>query len=404
MSNIRKSQSAQSTTKRRRTRGEGCIYRDNKRKRWIAQVYIRKHEPIEKISKRTKACLSLHDAQNELERLRLKYHDASFIDAENMATVEWLRTWFRIYSLPNIRPSTAISYRRMVNTAIKSVGSVPLAKLSPLHLQSVINTMTKADHIRTACYFAKVIKMALKQAVYLHLLRENPADKIILPHKKAKNNFTPLSDAEREAILNAKTPLHCWRMIILLELATGLRRGELLGLQWQDFDAKNGTLTVRRALITGLVENKEGELERQTMLSDTKTPSSHRKLYLPRSVCYALNAYYKNQIAARLRSQNPWKNPKMMFTKDDGGLIPPDYFSACFHRAISRTLPKLTFHKLRHDFASRMLNSHEFSAKEIQHQLGHASVKITMDVYAHLNENSSSRVSKWLENTAFPAK
>lgn len=377
---------------------DGCIYWSDKRKKWIAQVYVPKTDKNSPPVKRTKTCLSFSEAQEKLQELLARYRSSHALAAERMSAGEWLRQWFFLYSLPHIRPSTAYSYAHILRFGIRAFGDVPLARLTPLHLQACINGQM-GSHYRTAAYFSRLMKMAFSRAVALGLLPKSPADSLVLPQKPYQKEFSPLTADERETLLHAKTPLACWQMLILLELATGMRRGELLGLQWDDIDLRKGIIFVRHALINGLVRDGK-TMQRQLILSQPKTPSSMRKLFLPRSVCYALNAYQNSQRKARMQ-HGIRENRGYVFTKDDGSLIAPDYFSSCFHRVKAQICPQLTFHRLRHDFASRMLNSHEFSAKEIQRQLGHSSVKITLDTYAHLSENASPKVGKWLEDTLF---
>lgn len=379
-----------------------CIYWSDSKKRWIAQVYANANDNTKRRIKHTRSFMSRTDAQAALPKMCEQYQGIE-TNPKQMTVNQWLEKWFELYSLPHIRPSTAISYMRMLQLGADTFGNTPLADLSPLTLQKFVNDHL-ATHYRTAAYFTKVMKMALQKAVSLELIAKNPASDIVLPRKPYAKPFTLLTANDREKLLNAKTPLNCWKLLLRTEFATGLRRGELLALQWHDIDFDAQTLTVSRSLITGLIKKNTDKPTKTIMFSEPKTPSSRRILPLPSALCYALNAYYQDKFNSKyLHEKTDEKEPEsaLIFTRNDGRIIAPDYFSACFSRAKKQAGINVTFHGLRHALASEMLNAGEFSAKEIQRQLGHASVRTTLDTYAHLSAHATTHMRQWLENAPF---
>ena len=132
-------------------------------------------------------------------------------------------------------------------------------------------------------------------------------------------------------------------------------------------------------------------------LSQPKTEKSRRQLYLPPALCKELAAYKVRQMKLRLQNGH-WEHPEMVFTDKDGAYISPCVFSSQYVKVRKKLGIKTTFHMLRHDMASRMKASHRFDFKDIQEQLGHSTIQITMDIYTHINEEKKAAVSDWLQN------
>ncbi|MCR5437989.1 MAG: site-specific integrase [Selenomonas sp.] len=381
--------------KNRRLPGDGSIYHDEKKDRWIAQLNIGYDGKTGRMIKRTKTCLSKREARAALEELTIKYASPNSLAADRLTVAHWLTSWFETYSRPQIRADTAASYQHMLNYAIAAIGRLPLSAVTSFELQRII-TKQMNHHYRTAQYFRTIMRMAFKRAVKLKLIDDNPADDLELPKRKPKKPFIRPSRADREALLNAASPYYCWRYLLLTEYFTGLRRGELLALHWQDIDLAAGKLRVRYALANGA---KQPGKEAPVYLAEPKTTTSKRELYIPAALCQELTTYKAMQAAKRLQAQN-WEHPDLVFTRENGRYINPAVFSSDFCNIRRKLGIKTTFHMLRHDMASRMKASGKFDFKDIQEQLGHSTIQITMDIYTHIDEESKSAVGKWLESDA----
>ena len=384
------------TTKKHRPAGDGSIYKDEKRGRWIAQFQVGYDSRTGRAIKRTRTCTTQKEAREALDTLREKYASQASILAENMTVKDWLLRWFETYSKPKIREDTAISYNTMLQIAIDEIGRIPLDELTSFEVQHVINTRLKG-HFRTAQYFRSILRRSFRRAVRLKLIPDNPADEIELPKKPAKKAFAPPTKEDREALLAAHTSYYCWRQILLTEFMTGLRRCELLALHWSDIDLSEGWLQVRYSLIGG--ERKPGMTKNPVILCDPKTATSKRKLFIPPALCKELAAYKAKQAALRLHAGH-WAHPETVFTRADGSWINPSYFSALYYANRQKLGIRTTFHMLRHDMASRMKASHQFDFKDIQAQLGHSTIQVTMDIYTHIDDQQKAAVSSWLENDA----
>ncbi len=164
----------------------------------------------------------------------------------------------------------------------------------------------------------------------------------------------------------------------LLELATGLRRGELLGLKWPDLDLKSGTVTVNR----GLVRAKGQGL----IFQEPKTHYSRRTISIPLQVARELERHKAKQNIDKLELGKAYYNDNLVFCTKEGKPLDPSEFTRHFQRLLKAAgLPRLRFHDLRHTFATVSLQE-GVSAKVIQEVLGHHSAAFTMQVYSHVTE------------------
>ncbi len=156
----------------------------------------------------------------------------------------------------------------------------------------------------------------------------------------------------------------------------GLRRSELLGLQWDSIDFESGTLTIRHTVskVTKPVEKDK-----------TKNASSYRSFpLLPEARAIFLQALSDQRTNRRLFGKAYQENP-YVFKWPDGRPFPPDYITHHFARLLQKNgLPRIRFHELRHSCASILL-SNGFTLKDVQEWLGHSDIKMTANVYGHLD-------------------
>ena len=201
----------------------------------------------------------------------------------------------------------------------------------------------------------------MQLAIHQKLLAHNPAEGCALPRLERKEMHTLTAD-QLSAFLREAKNTGVFEMYYL-ELATGLRRGELLGLKWQDVDFNQGTITVRRQIgrINGVVT--EGPL---------KTKNAYRVIPLG------------EQAVAVLHSQKEKTASEYVFPSPSGGPISPDSVRNMLRRVLKRAgLPYVRFHDLRHTFATLALQN-GVDVKTVSGMLGHFSAGFTLDTYAHV--------------------
>lgn len=334
---------------------------------------------------RTRRAKTRREAVRRLQELKEQHGAGLRADADTITTADWLRTWFETFARPRIRANTARSYAYILSIAAEEVGAIRLCRLTDIDLQGVLYGRLRGKY-RTARLFRTILRAALRRAVRSRLLQESPADCLELPPKPAKRPFVAPSVADWRTLVGyGGSTYPAWRWILITEFVTGARMSEVLGLQWDDFTFsrdKGGRLTggalhIRHALIVG----PEG-----ITLQPTKTARSNRVLQLPADYCREMQAY---RMAQGRRAVSGF-----VFLQA-GRPIHPASFSSHYARVRKRLGIGTTFHMLRHDLASRMKQSARFDLKDIQAQLGHSSIRITMDTYTHMRAGCRA-VSDWL--------
>ena len=289
---------------------------------------------------------------------------------------QWMEVWFENVAQVKVRPSSHATYRGYLDNHIRpNIGDIPLNKLTTLDLQGFYKKMLDGGRVerieskkqpkglspKTVRNLHQVISSALKLAVQQKLIPSNPAEGCSLPrleHREMKTLTADQLDAFfREAKASGVFELY------YLELATGLRRGELLGLHWEDVDLERQTITVRRQVvrINGVVTE-----------APLKTKNSYRTLSIGADAVEIL------------RQQKGKVGGTYVFPSPTGGPIFPDSVLHMLHRVLKRAgLPKVRFHDLRHTFATLALQN-GVDIKTVSGMLGHYSAGFTLDTYAHV--------------------
>ena len=389
---------------RRISRGnfDGTVYYHARRGEWLAQITLAYDPTTGKRKRRTRYSKTKREALQQLEELKELYAHNIHFDADKITVRDWFIKWFETYKIPKLRENTQASYQRILDICIEAIGYMKLEKVQPSDLQYIIYHKIGTDHYRTCQYFRTVIKQAFDRAVVEHLLIESPADHLELPPKPPKKKFVKPTKETWQTLLDADVGFYGWQMIILTVMVTGMRRSEILALTWDSFHIERdkndrivcGSVTIDKAMGIGNVNPETGR--RNVYVGRTKSESGIRTLPLPISYIKELMAYRKKQNIMRLASKT-WEHPEMLFTTNDGRYYNPDVFSSLYSRVCRENGIKTTFHMLRHDFATSMNSSHEFNFKDIQNQLGHSNIQITLDTYTHMEEKDLQKVGNWVD-------
>ena len=329
---------------KRRANGEGNI-RKRKDGRWEGRYTAGYDQTGKRIIKNV-----LGKTQAEVkEKLKTAISESQRLDVSKAGTytvASWVKTWYEVYAEPRIRPNTKAYYTNYIeNHIIPGIGSVPLEKLTTIQIQRFYNNLQKSGRVQRKNFpelkdkslsprvvrgVHTLLHNCLEQAVAERLILSNPAQGCKLPQlEKREMKILPqekigmyLAEAERRGLLAA----------FYLELTTGLRRGELLALQWTDLDVENRTLAV-----TKQVNRINGEL----VVSPPKTRNSIRTLALPQQAVDLLIAEHK---------KHP-RNPYLFPSPKTGTMYDPDAFRRT-HDKILKAIgaEHIRFHDLRHPY------------------------------------------------------
>ena len=375
---------------KRRANGEGNI-RKRKDGRWEGR-YTVGHDP-----ETGKAIIKnvLGKTQAEVkEKLKKAIEENVGIDygrAKTYTVGNWLEVWYENYAKIKMRPSTYLTYHGYIENHIKpQLGKIPLNDLTTLHLQQFYKKLLAEGRVerieaqkqpkglsaKTVRNIHQIISSALKLAVEQRLIARNPADGCALPKAERKEMQTlpveQLTSFLREAKDSGVFALY------YIDLTTGLRRGELLGLKWSDIDLEKGDLRVQRQI---------GRIDGKIIEMPLKTKNAYRTLPLS-----------TDAIDVLMQQRRKTGNSEWVFPSPTGGPMSPDSVLHMLHRVLKRAgLPKVRFHDLRHTFATLALQN-GVDVKTVSGMLGHFSAGFTLDTYAHVTTSAKREAAKTMGN------
>jgi integrase len=322
------------------------------------------------------------DAQRELARLLHEINTGAYVEPSRMTLSDYLDRWLDDYARPNVSAKTFERYEEIARLHLKpALGHHPLSKLQPLHIARYYSEALAYGRkdgrgglsARSVLHHHRVLRAALHQAVKWLLLPRNPADAVEPPRPKHRE-MRALDEAATAKLLRSASDSRL-SLPVLLAVTTGLRRGEILGLRWQDVDLHKSSLAVRQSL-----EQTRGGLA----FKQPKTAKSRRVVALPALAVEALKQRKVEQATTRLALGPSYQDHDLVCPRDDGTPWPPDSFSSSFVGLVRRAgVPTIRFHDLRHTHATQLLRQ-GVHPKVVSERLGHATVGITLDVYSHV--------------------
>ena len=306
---------------------------------------------------------------------------------------QWLDAWMENCAKLQVRPSSHKTYQGFIENHIKpALGDVPLEKLTTMDLQRLYKHLLESGRVecmesrskpkglsvKTVRNINQMISSALNCAVEQHLIPANPTKGCALPklEKKEMKILPPESlgtffeEARRSGVFE----------LYYIDLATGLRRGELLGLKWNDIDLDKGVIHVRRQVL-----RQNGEVVEAPL----KTKNSYRNIAIGVDAIKVLKGMEQKD--------------EYVFPSPFGGPMSPDSVLHMFQRVLKRAgLERIRFHDLRHTFSVLALQN-GVDVKTLSAMLGHYSAGFTLDTYAHvttsMQKQAANAVGSFLSST-----
>lgn len=287
---------------------------------------------------------------------------------------DYLSHWI-VAVRPRIRESTHREYARHVTSYWAPLARLPLTRLTPAHVESAMaGLQARGLSPQTVRHARSTLRRALHDAQRDGLLTRNVAA-LARPPRLERREMRALTGAEVGRLLTA-TADGQHGPLLAVAVGCGLRLGELLGLRWTDIDLNGRSLVVRRSLVKAAGGGYE--------LAEPKTARSRRTVMLPGVAIDALKRQKARQAVAKLAAGTAWQDrERLAFTDVLGRPHRPDAVSAAFRSIAQRLRLPVRLHDLRHTAASMML-AQGVPLKVVSEALGHSSIAITADVYAHV--------------------
>ena len=357
------------------------------------------------------------DAEVELAKFVTEVQNGLVIDGKSLKFSEFTEIWKRDYGSKELAPSTYKRYCRMLETRLLPYfGHFYINKIKPTDIMKFYDLLEKDTQLvrkkgnngsktkkplsgKTILEHHRLLRAMLHKAVYWQLIVTNPAERVQPP--KARKPKRRSYDDEQTKILLENLELlpnedTKYKVAIILTVFTGVRLGELMGLEWTDVDFKNGIISINRS--------SQYLSDMGVFTKVPKTESSIREIAIPEFIIFLLEEYklwYEEQksIYGEL-----WMNSDRLFVQADGKPMHPSTISKWFVKYVGQIgLPVINFHGLRHTNAS-LLVAQNIDIAVISARLGHAQISTTLDFYVHPLLSHNRKAGYALENLLLPTR
>ena len=357
------------------------------------------------------------DAEVELAKFVTEVQNGLVVDGKSLKFSEFTEIWKRDYGSKELAPSTYKRYCRMLETRLLPYfGHFYINKIRPTDIMKFYDLLEKDTQLnrkkgnngtktkkplsgKTILEHHRLLRAMLHKAVYWQLIVANPAERV-QPPKSRKPKRKSYDDEQTKILLENLELLSSkdtkYKVAIILTVFTGVRLGELMGLEWTDVDFKNGILSINRS--------SQYLSDMGVFTKVPKTESSIREIAIPEFIISLLEEYklwYEEQksIYGEL-----WTNSDRLFVQADGKPMHPSTISKWFVKYVGQIgLPVINFHGLRHTNAS-LLVAQNIDIAVISARLGHAQISTTLDFYVHPLLSHNRKAGYALETLLLPTR
>ena len=357
------------------------------------------------------------DAEVELAKFVTEVQNGLVIDGKSLKFSEFTEIWKRDYGSKELAPSTYKRYCRMLETRLLPYfGHFYINKIKPTDIMKFYDLLEKDTQLvrkkgnngsktkkplsgKTILEHHRLLRAMLHKAVYWQLIVANPAERV-QPPKARKPKRRSYDDEQTKILLENLELLPSedtkYKVAIILTVFTGVRLGELMGLEWQDVYFKNGIISINRS--------SQYLADMGVFTKVPKTESSIREIAIPEFIVSLLEEYklwYEEQKSVY---GELWTDSDRLFVQSDGKPMHPSTISKWFVKYVGQIgLPVINFHGLRHTNAS-LLVAQNIDIAVISARLGHAQISTTLDFYVHPLLSHNRKAGYALENLLLPTK
>lgn len=357
------------------------------------------------------------EAEVELAKFVTEVQNGLVIDGKSLKFAEFVDVWKRDYGSKELAPTTYKRYCRMLETRILPYfGHFYINKIRPTDIMKFYDLLEKDTQLvrkkgnngsktknplsgKTILEHHRLLRAMLHRAVYWQLIVSNPAERIQPPRAK-KPKRRSYDDEQTKILLENLEKLTVedtkYKVAIILTIFTGVRLGELMGLEWQDVDFRNGIISINRS--------SQYLSDMGVFTKVPKTESSIREIAIPEFIISLLEEYklwYEDQ---KLLYGELWTNSDRLFVQADGKPMHPSSISKWFVKYVDTIgLPVINFHGLRHTNAS-LLVAQNVDIAVVSARLGHAQISTTLDFYVHPLLSHNRKAGYALENLLLPTR
>ena len=386
---------------KKKANGEGTI-RQRKNGKWEGRFTYGRDPLTGKQLQRSVYGDSHKEVQQKIREALAQVNNDAYINPTKLTLEEWLDIWLKTYQKNSLKETTYSNYLTLTQRhIIPYVGKIQLCKIKTIQLQELYNKLEQDGRVsrpesqnqpkglsaKTVRNIHSILYSAFEAAIRAGVINQNPAKYCVLPKKEHKEMaILPLDMLDKFFVEAMKTN---YFSLYYLDLSTGLRRGELLGLKYGDVNFETGMLNVSRQL-----QRIDGKL----VTNSLKTKLSKRSIQLPVETLEVLKEHKDKQIKLGLLPEQGYIDDKFIFCSPLGTPLDPDSARKMLKRILKRAgLPEMRFHDLRHTFSALALQN-GVDIKTLQKDLGHHSAAFTLDVYGHITPQMEKQKAEKIGN------
>lgn len=338
------------------------------------------------------------EAEAYLTELIAKANKGEYAMYDNMTVKAFLELWLEQYCRHNLKPSTFANRKNLVDARIiPSIGQYYVNDLKPIHFTNFYTEMAnkgyKSDYIHT---MHSTLRTAFKHALKWEIASRYVMTNVDAPKLEKRKQLETWTLEEASEFLSFTEAIeNDYRHIIyVLAIFTGMRKGEILGLRWQDIDWDRKTLQI--------VQTVYKTLKNAPSIQTPKTTGSTRSVSIPDNVLDELRVHKKKQLELRMKFGSVYRNNDLVCPRPDGAPMDPRGVNEHFEECVKKSgVKKIRFHDLRHSHATIMLKLGEHP-KVVSERLGHRDVNITLNTYSHvlpnMQEDAARRFAEAFKN------
>ena len=356
-------------------------------------------------------------AKVELAKFVAEVEQGTVIEGKSITFKEFTEIWKRDYGSKELAPSTYNRYLGMLEARILPyLGHFKLDRIKPTDIMKFYDMLDKDTQIRrvkcnngyrtlkplsqkTILEHHRLLSAMLHRAVYWQLIVSNPAERV-QPPKTSKPLRRHYDEDQTKILVDNLQQLKGnqikYRTAILLDIFTGARLGELVGLEWSDIDLKNGIININKS--------RQYLSEKGVFTKAPKTESSIRDVAIPDFIVSLLEEYKLWYDEQKSFCDELWTDSNRLFVQADGKPMHPSTISKWFVKYVGQIgLPVINFHGLRHTNTT-LLISQNIDVAVVAARLEHAQITTTFNFYVHPIISHNRNAGNVLENLLLPQK
>ena len=369
-------------------------------------------KPIKK--SKTVHC-SKKEAKIELAKFVADVQKGMYVEGKSLKFTDFVEIWKRDYGSKELAPSTYKRYLGILESRIiPFFGHFRVDKIKPTDIMQFYDLLSKDTQIvrrkdnngkktgkplspKTILEHHRLLRAMLQKAVYWQMIVSNPAERVQAPKtKKPKRKY--YDDEQSKALISGLMELteeqFKYKVAIILTIFTGVRLGELMGLEWDDINFREGIVSINRS--------SQYLADKGVFTKVPKTESSIRDVAIPDFVVSLLEEYKYWYDEQKYQYGELWIDSNRLFVQADGKPMHPSTISKWFEKFVAQIgLPVINFHGLRHTNAT-LLIAQNIDVSVVAARLGHAQITTTLNFYVHPIISHNKTAGFALENLLLP--